>query len=523
MSNSSPASLHGHVASGLGGFSRLLPAEPVQPSYASLVKLAEAMKDKPDTVEDKPDPEENLCVPAGYTYLGQFVDHDLTFDTTSSLDPSDSTQFTNARTPSFDLDNVYGPGPDAAPYMYVNGIKLVEGRGDLPRQAGRAIIGDPRNDENSIVCNLQMAFLRFHNAVVDRLVKANPSLDGTKELFERARNEVRWTYQRILVEDFLPRIVSNETLKAFEFRRDPDAMGLSRNESAYALFTDAKRDAIPIEFAGAAYRFGHSMVRNGYRISSEFKAPIFALKPADDSLVGFEPLPARQVIDKWSRFFSDPQGPSKSATPGEKDEANAQGAQNGDPDRLQFAYRIDTTLVDPLANLPAAVAAGGLTSLAARNLLRGRKFQLPSGEAVSDALGVPVVDRKYLVVRTKDDKTGQQTFIPLSQVSDEFAQHTPLWFYLLAEAQQPVVDWWLSLEKGPGGAPATFTEDQLLDNAAATTTQLGEAGGRIVLEVFHGLLDADPRSYRNHPAAANWQPLIEQFRMWHLVNLVFKP
>ena len=524
MSTGDPESLHGHVGSGLGGFSRLLDADPNQASEDELRALAAVgkMGDLPDMPGDTPDPEENLYVPAGYTYFSQFVDHDLTFDTTSTLDITDNTTFSNQRTPCFDLDNVYGLGPDAAPYMYQDGIKLVDDGGDLPRQAGRAIIGDPRNDENSIVCNLQMAFIRFHNVVVDKLLAAKPSLAGTRTLFEAARNEVRWTYQRILVEDFLPRVVSNETLKAFEIRRDPNPMGLSRNDNAYALFTPDKRGAIPLEFSGAAYRFGHSMVRSGYRLNSKFSGLIFAI-PEDPhpelSLVGFQPLPPQHIIDDWSIFFPDPNGPSKSSTPGTKDDKNDRdGGGKGDPARLQFAYRIDTTFVNPLAFLPPAVAASAEINLGARNLLRGRKFQLPSGQAVCNALGVPILDPKHLVIRDKSAGKDKQTY---TRIPQNLAEKTPLWFYVLAEAQAPIVDWWLAQPLGKDGKRPTFSEDDLLTAASPTATQLGETGGRIVLEVFHGLLDSDPTSYRNHPGAATWKPLIKSFRLWNIVNPTF--
>ncbi len=524
MSNGNPESLHGLVGNGLGGFSRLLAADPLQPSEDVLKKLADvgSMGDPPDTLKDEPDTEENLYVPAGYTYFGQFVDHDITFDTTSSFSTGDNTSFTNQRTPSFDLDNVYGSGPDAAPYMYQDGIKLVEGIKDLPRSApgkdhpGRAIIGDPRNDENSIVCNLQMAFIKFHNAVVDKLLAKNPALKGTKELFNKARNEVRWTYQHILVEDFLPRIICHKTLKAFEIQRDPNPMGLSRNESAYRLFTPDKRSAMPLEFAGAAYRFGHSMVRTGYRLNADFQALIFAKledkTQPDESLVGFQPLPAKQVIGDWSIFLPDPNGNSKSKTPGHKDDKNNVGSITPDKKRLQFAYRIDTTFVNPLAFLPPAVVGDSEKNLGARNLLRGRKFLLPCGQAVASALCIPPLDSKYLVCREKKPSDPKQTY---KKIPAELFEKTPLWFYILAEAQMPMVDWWLQ----NGAKP--FDETDLLANASQTATQLRGVGAHIVLEVFHGLLDTDPNSYRNHPDAANWQPLVKECRLWNIVNQEF--
>ena len=184
-----------------------------------------------NAIDDAPDWEENLFMPAGYTYLGQLAAHDLSFDSTSSLAPQGgSGSETNARTPRFDLDCLYGAGPIDQPYMYdVDRATLLLGRtGDgsddlirtSPRdpKAARAIIGDPRNDENSIICQLHIAFIRFHNEVIKRLDRAR--LQTT--LFERARNEVRWTYQRILVEDFLPRLVRADVRKDFDDRRSPD-------------------------------------------------------------------------------------------------------------------------------------------------------------------------------------------------------------------------------------------------------------------------------------------------------------
>ena len=182
--------------------------------------LAQAMVlNSGDQANDGPDAEENLYVPAGYTYLGQFIDHDLTLDITSELDPKSKTKPTNLRTPRFDLDCLYGDGPKANPFMYSNrqtaeenGVALLYGgKGpgsdlntpwDLLRSAnGRAIIGDPRNDENSIVCQIQLAFVKFHNQVAADLARTQ-HLSG-KKLFEKARDEVRWAYQKILIEDFL--------------------------------------------------------------------------------------------------------------------------------------------------------------------------------------------------------------------------------------------------------------------------------------------------------------------------------
>ena len=157
---------------------------------------------------------------AGYTYLGQFIDHDLTFDPTSNIDgDNDPRALVNFRTPRLDLDSLYGTGPADQPFLYEwgdnpadRGVKLLVGRvhgrtechDDLPRnEQGRALLGDARNDENLIVSQLHLVLIQFHNAMVDRVRAANPALEKTA-VFERARTLVRWHYQWVVVRGLPP-------------------------------------------------------------------------------------------------------------------------------------------------------------------------------------------------------------------------------------------------------------------------------------------------------------------------------
>jgi hypothetical protein len=382
---------HGSVGRREMPFTRLFPARFGNYDENALFTLAEGMiGNEGDQPSNAPDGEENLLVPAGYTYFGQFIDHDLTFDTTSSL-LNPGLAASNLRSPRLDLDCVYGAGPDDQPYLYATksadgvrkGASLVLGlplknvpdREDLLRVGSgvgaRAVIGDPRNDENSLVCNIQLAFIRFHNRVVAHLTDTHPEMKDNA-VFNAARKLVRWTYQRIVIDDYLPRIIEPATYETFRIRLE------RKGEGAFQLFTADKRAAIPLEFAGAAYRFGHSMVRTGYKLNSDHKEQfIFTPDMGENSLVGFGPLPPDHWIE-WKRFF-----PKDNAF-----KAGERPAQNDidKSDRLQWAYRIDTALVDPLKKLPIPIADND--SLARRNLLRGDMFGIVGGQTIAEALGV---------------------------------------------------------------------------------------------------------------------------------------
>lgn len=504
-----------------------------------LAALAVAMVSPVDPVSDGPDPEEGLFVPAGYTYLGQFIDHDLTLDTTSTLDVNKdlkdptkaSNDPTNIRSPRFDMDCVYGNGPDDQPYLYVQadadstvgplykGASMVLDGHDLPRGSnGRALIGDKRNDENSIVNQIQQTFIKFHNQVVRTLVDRGESDRGT-DLFAKARDQVRWAYQTIIMEDYLPRIIEHTTLNAFVSTRDAS----KHKDDAYVLYTPALRTNLPREFVVAAYRFGHSMVRTGYRLcglgpggnGTSTRLPIFTPSNNGDlSLLGFDPLPAAHVIDDWGRFF-----PLDQPRPGSHLTVNAGNAAEGEEYdvrvRLQYAYKIDPSLTDPLAHLPGKVASpgdvpagvgpGGPPSLALLNLLRGNRYLIQGGQAFETIVNHKL-DLKYLVTRekSKDAKGNDQyRFVP---IPEQLRKDTPLWFYILAEAQRPLVDLWLD-RVAKQGAGAMLTADDLLGRTPDPDPthpevprqrglggQLGPVGGLIVAEVFYGLLDNDDRS-----------------------------
>jgi hypothetical protein len=400
---------------------------------------------------------DNPNIPAGFTFLGQFIDHDLTFDPTSSLErQNDPEAIDNFRTPMFELDNIYGSGLAASPYLYDRspqnrGKFLIEkldpsdpnSKDDLPRNSQNiALIGDPRNDENTIVSQLHVAFLKFHNAVVDKL-KASGNIPPS-ELFSEAQRLVRWHYQWIVLHEFLPHIVGQEVVtniikhsrKFYDWRNEP---------------------FIPVEFSVAAYRFGHSQVRPGYGMNDNFGAAIFDANqdpnnPDPNDLSGGKRAPRRFV--KWSNFFQFEGSPAP-----------------------QASKRIDTTLSGPLFQLPftGPNLPGNPSSLAQRNLLRHLTFSLPSGQAVAKAMCIEPL--------SKDD------LADVAQLGAGLERRTPLWFYILREADK-----------------------------RADGKTLGPVGGRIVAEVFIGILQGDRMSFlRQDP---EWTPTLGQNGEFRMVDLL---
>lgn len=192
---------------------------------------------------------------AGTTFVGQFLDHDVTFDNTSRLGVvTEPTQTPNTRDPRLDLDSVYGGGPSVSPQLYSSGdqAKFRIGSGgmfeDLPRNSDRsAIIADPRNDENLMLSGLHSAFLLAHNRTVD-FRRAN-NLPGDVWFYSRRTIIHHW--QWIVVNEFLPQIVGRSLVD-----------GILRNGRRWYRFSNP---TMPVEFQTGAYRFGHSLVRPSYR------------------------------------------------------------------------------------------------------------------------------------------------------------------------------------------------------------------------------------------------------------------
>ncbi len=498
-----------------------------------LLNLGDAMTSDPETDPKDPnlpsaafedlgkrihDDEENAGIPAGYTYLGQFIDHDITFDPASSLmQQNDPDALVDFRTPRLDLDSLYGRGPGDQPYMYTtDGRKFRLGRAltengkssparDLPRfddpanGAKRALIGDKRNDENVIVSQLHSAMLQLHNRFAD---------EDSQAPFESIQQKVRRYYQWVVVNDFLVKICGDEVIHDI-LPHLGAGKPIWKNLPHFAFYKPHEDPFMPVEFSTAAYRFGHSMVRPIYRLNTHLAGgdnPGQAT-PAEEKrgvagrffifagvqkrgLNGFDEFPSQWAID-WSLFF----------------DIKGSIAKVG-KERVQPAYKIDTSLVNPLGFLPEFSKdpappnppmtitqlqsvpkdpKGDPSNLADRNLLRGMSMGLPSGQSVALAMGVQPIDDdnlrigKAVVADWPNNK-------PLAKFDPSFSKNAPLWFYVLAEAQYE----WIQRAKAKG---SQGDEEPL---------KLGTVGARIVAETLIGLLWGDGHSYLRQ--APNWMP-----------------
>lgn len=287
----------------IGKFGRMF-REGFHPLYTDPNILA-ALGKKGGIMDGGSTDEVTHSVPLGMVFLGQFIDHDITFDTVSSLsNVNEAADITNTRTPHLDLDSIYGGGPENTPFLYhtektgdnkmlllLNGkINNNIGQGkdiesnDLARNGkGTALIGDPRNDENLIISQLQLAFINFHNALTRRFRSDNKYKElGSKELYEEVRKLVTWHYQWIVINEFLPAMCGHDTVS--------DILGAGRK-----FYQPCKVTFIPVEFSVAAYRFGHSMIRQKMKLQHGGK--ILELFGKDFG-IGFTP------IKSLSKFLS---------------------------------------------------------------------------------------------------------------------------------------------------------------------------------------------------------------------------
>jgi Animal haem peroxidase len=383
---------------------------------------------------DGGDCEGDARVEAGWPFFGQYVAHDLTADRSPLRAHTDLGALRNMRSPRANLESLYGGGPSGAPYLYSRDdpAKLLENDGDLPRnQEGVALIGDPRNDVHVFMSQMQLAFIRAHNLLVDRLREDGV---GDAELFDEARGALTWHYQWVILREFLPLLVGSELID------DVAATGAR-------FYHPDGEPFIPLEFADAAYRYGHSQIRQLYQLQSD--GPLYPVFP---DLIGFGPVGDHQV--DWSLLFDVPSRP-----------------------RAQRAKPIDGQLPRSLIELPAAIAGAvdddPYRSLATRDLERGQGTGLPSGEAVAQLTGADVLTEDELDLR-RHGWNGE----------------TPLWLYILRES-----------------------------SARHDGDRLGEVGGRIVAEVLHGVIAADPESYL--AVEPSWSPTLpargETFRLADLL------
>ncbi len=345
-----------------------------------------SMMDYTVKTDDAGTASDNPRIPAGFPIFGQFIAHDITADRSLLIHHARLEEIRNFRTPSLNLESLYGAGSTGEPFLYdlndgdkfLLGVNDIGRADDVPRnQQGRALVSDPRNDVHLLISQLHLAFLKFHNHVVDVLrEQGTPSAN----MFNEARRIVTWHYQWIVLHEFLPLSVGEELVN--------DIL-----EHGPKFYTYEEHPYIPVEFADAAYRFGHSQIRPFYILNrSGARGQIFP------DCAGTCPVTHDHVLE-WPYFF------------------NVDGAQPP-----QASKRIDTLIAHTLIDLPTSVVGETAIpeehSIAYRDLERGRALDLPSGEALARVMDVEPLRKEELGL----DKLHIQG-------------ETPLWYYILREAK----------------------------------------------------------------------------------------
>jgi hypothetical protein len=469
-----------------------LPGEPatvIQGLNQLGAAMVEGFEEPPEQPAGPPPPSLNSPIPPIYTYWGQFVDHDLTLATDNDsvipiigpdlppVPPDEVVEkLSNMRMPALNLDSVYGDGPFApsqtretiaVPYDGIKlrlGVLTAVGLGqippvndverDLPRNENAvALIGDHRNDENLVVAQLHVAFLRFHNAAVNWVRANEPERESDSEVFRRARDLTRWTYQWLVVHDYLRTVARTDVVDHVE-------------TSDHNLLNLAQRGVyMPIEFSVAVFRFGHSMIRGGYDWNRNFG------RPGNNGADGAS-------LEQLFQFTGKHKPPMAFGLQSLPDNWPAEWDRMVDKDSLfpdRFARRIDTQIAPPLSTLTNEGNDEALEEkirtllkhLARRNLLRGYRLSLPTGQAVAEALGVKPLAKDELLANA-----GAKAAAALE--NNGFVEATPLWFYVLKEAEVR--------ERG---------------------SRLGEVGSRIVAETLIGQIRHDADSYMHQ---TSWGP-----------------
>lgn len=432
---------------------------------------------------------DNSATPSIYTYLGQFIDHDITArsdrDHSTSiiggsgglrkelrpLKPAD-VEYTlmNGRRPTLDLDNVYGDGPslvDSSNASAQNKTRADElfqnfrlkstllaspsGAADVPRNGRSANIADGRNDENLNISQLHAAFLAMHNRVMD-----NHSLSGASG-YSEARRLMRWCYQYVVLNDYLTQVCDANVIN--DILVNGNRFYLPDRGSVY----------MPLEFSVAGFRFGHAMIRPTYKLNDNHDAvDIMQLldfardaRLADSASDFLEPAGdgSYRIKSEYAIAFSNYVSFGAGMTP------------------ANLAQKINPKLSKGLDDLPfdRGRLQNVLGNLAQRNLMRGYLLSIPTGQSVAYAMGEQPLDAEVLQDSINELANNMVGVPSLKQILKDgiFKDRTPLWFYLLQEAD-------------------THTGGE----------SLGSIGSRLVGETIVGLVSADTSSYlhyRDHP------------------------
>jgi len=384
--------------------------------------------------------------PAGYTYFGQFIDHNLTEDDTAMRDAGELEPWetVNYRGPWLNLSGIYHPVHDRGGWkqlyepsglVFRLGEPTVRGEQfDLPLDKnGHPLLIDERNNENIIVRQIHVMFLKLHNLAIKELAEDEPTLSPRK-LFSKAQQRVCWQYQYLVRHDFLSKVCNENVFNELVVKNEQPTIDWS-----------AGGFSIPVELAQAVLRFGHSLVRPNYNLNVAH--PDIALRDLLSS--GDARALAVDEAIHWPTLLGI----------------------------KEPAMRFDTAVASPLFKLESKDIHSYVDRpmphmphpLPVRTLIRGAKSRLPTGQDVAKRMRV-------LVVHPTEQTIGGVVYAPGAHLQSlGLSEATPLWYYILLEAE--------------------------VNEHGAT---LGELGSRLLIETVNGALREDPNSYLSQ--RPKWTP-----------------
>ncbi|MBU2977708.1 peroxidase family protein [Alteromonas sp. C1M14] len=340
----------------------------------------------------------NGKLPAGYTYWGQWIAHDIVEPT----HPNQNHYSSRKVTPCLNLDSLYGVEKGLPSHIYVDErgfFRLPDNSWDCLRDSHQTpLLPEPRNNDNAIILQFHVQWQRIHNNILNTLsTQPLPHLWDDGRYFYQARRLTTQLFHHLVKQEWLKALLDKSVYQYYFASTEP--------KQRLIHFTD-QLARVPLEFSHGAFRFGHSMVRETYKLTASDSFNLHAL-------LTHQPFNGKPIggID-WSLFFGD---------------------------YAQEIQPINLIVVAGMGKVPVN------RNIAERNILAGKKVALATVHECKRYLmdNYPwLCQQTGLTVKESNQVLEELKIDPMSQTSTFYRLYEdnrlPLWPYVLAEASAQV-------------------------------------------------------------------------------------